>query len=57
MSEVDCQPINKVVKFGYLLQSVKGGCQELIGIIPNNEEGLQLLPILKKLLIYWQSKE
>ena len=47
MAQVDCQPVNKVVKLGYLLQSVRGGCQELIGNIPNNEEGydraLQLL--------------
>ena len=35
------------MKLGYLLQSVRGGCQDLIGNIPNNEEGydraLQLL--------------
>ena len=47
MAQVDCQPVNKVVTLGYLLQSVRGGCQELIGNIPNNEEGydraLQLL--------------
>ncbi len=47
MAQVDSQPVNKVVKLGYLLQSVRGGCQELIGNIPNNEEGydraLQLL--------------
>ena len=31
MAQVDCQPINKVMKLGYLLQSVWGGCQERIG--------------------------
>jgi len=31
MAQVDCQPINKVMKLGYLLQSVRGGCQERIG--------------------------
>ena len=37
-AQVDCQPINKVMKVSYLLQSVRGGCHELIGNIPNNEE-------------------
>ena len=47
MAQVDRQPINKVMKLGYLLQSVREGCQELIGNVLNNEEGynraLQLL--------------
>ena len=60
------------MKLGFLLQSVKGGCQELIDSTPNNEEGCEkalewlkdeyghkrpVIAILKKLLIYWQSKE
>ena len=45
---MDCQPINKVVKFGYLLQSVRGACQEVIGNIQNNEEGYDMaLQLLK----------
>ena len=48
MAQVGCQAINKVVKLGYLLQSVRGGCQELIGNIPNNEEGYdKALKLLK----------
>ena len=27
MAQVDCQPVNKVVKLGYLLQSVRGGAK------------------------------
>ena len=73
VAQVDCQPINKVMKLGYLLQSVREGCQEHIGNIPNNEEGydraLQLLRddygeertvmllTIKTLLTYWQPKE
>ena len=34
MAQVDSQPINKVMKLGYLLQNVRGGCQELIGKTP-----------------------
>ena len=47
MAQIDSQPVSKTVKLGYLLQCVKGECHDLIGNIPNNDEGydraLQLL--------------
>ena len=37
--QVDNQPVNKTVKFEYLLQLVSGLCHDLIGNIPNTDDG------------------
>ena len=39
MAKIDSQPVSKTIKVGYLVQSVKGECHDLIGNIPNNDEG------------------
>ena len=45
----DTQPVSKVVKFGYLLQLVKGALHDLIGNIRNTDEGYErALMILKE---------
>ena len=38
-AQVDNQPVSKTVKFGYLLQLVNGPSRNLIGNIPNTDEG------------------
>ena len=48
-AQVDSQPVSKTVKFGYLLQLVSGPCRDLIGNIPNTDEGYdRALEMLKK---------
>ena len=47
-SQIRNQPVSKVVKFGYLLQLIKGASHDLIGNIPNTDEGYErALMILK----------
>ena len=49
MAQIDSQPVSKTVKLGYLLQCVKGECHDLIGNIPNYDEGYdRTLKILKE---------
>ena len=47
--QVDNQPVSKTVKFGYLLQLVNGPCRNLIGNIPNTDEGYdRAMELLRK---------
>ena len=49
VAQIDSQPVSKTIKLGYLLQCVKGECHDLIGNIPNNDEGYdRALKILKE---------
>ena len=49
MAQIDSQPVSKTIKLGYLLQCVKGECHDLIGSIPNNDDGYdRALKILKE---------
>ena len=49
MAQIDSQPVSKTTTLGYLLQCVKGGCHNMIGNIPNNDEGYdRALKILKE---------
>ena len=48
-AQVDNQPVSKTVKFGYLVQLVTGSCCELIGNIPNTDDGYdRALELLRK---------
>ena len=48
-AQVDNQPVSKTVKFGYLVQLVTGSCRELIGNIPNTDDGYdRALELLRK---------
>ena len=48
-AQVENQPVSKTVKFGYLLQLVSGPCHDLIGNIPNTDDGYnRAMELLKK---------
>ena len=47
-AQVDCHPVSKTVKFGYLLQLVSGPSRDVIRNIPNTGDGYDRVPELLK---------